>query len=198
MKRASGRRGFLFGCVAVLAIGFGVAHAAAPDASTSQTPEAISEPPPPKASAEPAHKATAEEDPLSATADRLYELSGSSFSGIEVDPDRNHIVGHWAGEVPSAARAYAESKPNGVTIELVTDGRFSRARLVAAMTRINESALGDKAGVEAIAAKWDGSGLEIDLAASLPDARTRSRIASLAGLPEDAIRYVPNNPMVLL
>ena len=66
------------------------------------------------------------------------------------------------------------------------------------MTRISESAVGERARVEAIAAKSDGSGLHIDVAASVPDDRTKSKIAALAGLPENAIRYTPPSRMVPL
>lgn len=122
--------------------------------------------------------------------DVLSELGGDRFAGLEMHGQ--HIVSYWVGTVPAEARDYAESEPEGMTIELVTSARFSRDELTAAAERIVNSEAGGHAAISWVSAESDGSGLEIAVEGEEPSPTVQQEIAALAGLPENAIAYTPN------
>lgn len=122
--------------------------------------------------------------------DVLSDLGGDHFAGVEVQGQ--HIVSYWVDDVPPEAREYAESEPEGMTIELVTSARFSRSRLAAAAGRVVNSEVGRHAGISWASAESDGSGLEIAIEGDERSPAMKREIAALAELPEDAIHYTPH------
>ncbi|MEV6110406.1 hypothetical protein AB0M28_37755 [Streptomyces sp. NPDC051940] len=126
---------------------------------------------------------------LSAVADRLRRM-GPGFAGLRVDEGTRRITAHWAGRVPREAAAYAESRPLGATIVLVADAAYTRAELLAAADRVTRSTAGRDAGVTWAAPDGeDGSGLTVGVEGSAPGAAAAARLARIAGLPAEDIRY---------
>lgn len=127
---------------------------------------------------------------LSTVADRIKTLGGEGFAGVEVRQDQV-IVSHWVGAAPGRVKAYAESRPMGVTIVLVERARFNREQLQASQARIADCDLAIEVGAVGVSVLADGSGLRIDLRGALPERAQRERLAELAGLPGDALWFRP-------
>lgn len=125
--------------------------------------------------------------------DRIFELGGEGFAGLFVDEVENSITTYWKGAAPAQLVAYARTRPSGVRIRLVENAPYSRSDLSAAASRVMSSQAGIAAGVSLISPKVDGTGLKIGVLGLVPSEEQQAAIASVAGVPVDAITFTPNS-----
>jgi hypothetical protein len=88
---------------------------------------------------------------LNAAADRVVAANGDGFAGIVAAPENRELRVYWAGQVPAAVTGLAK----GVSIKFLP-ARYSQKTLQGEASRLIQ-----QAGVSAVAAKPDGSGLTV-------------------------------------
>lgn len=110
-------------------------------------------------------------------AGRLDDLGArTGLAGIRVDEDRRAVTVHWKGTAPADVRTYADSKPLGVSVQLVEGARYSRVEGMEAAQRLVKSAFARQVDLQSVAVNPDGSGIRARVPGVMMSA-TDSRVA---------------------
>jgi hypothetical protein len=132
--------------------------------------------------------ASSVDDVIPPVAERIFRLGdGRGFAGQRTDYAHRAITVHWSGAVPDDVRTYADAKPYGVTVTVLTGAKYSRAEADAARTRLQNSPVARELGIVATSVRSDGSGIEVGVRGTAAFATIA--VESVAGIDDVRIRY---------
>lgn len=136
---------------------------------------------------------------MSYVADEVRKISDpQGFAGLVTDPEHSAMTVHWHGEPSPELLNLAQSTPYGITIEVVTEARFTRVEVMnASSALIGDRALVAELGIVTTSVRPDGSGLAVQVSGRAPDSATRAQLESRFGLP-GGLFFEPDSPALVL
>ena len=132
---------------------------------------------------------------MSYVADEVRKISDpQGFAGLVTDPEHSAMTVHWHGEPSPELLDLAQSTPYGITIEVVTEARFTRVEVMnASSALISDRTLAAELGIVTTSVRPDGSGLAVQVSGSA----TRAQLESRFGLP-GGLFFEPDSPALVL
>lgn len=138
------------------------------------------------------------DDAIPPVADRVYELGHDrGFTSQRTDYQHRAITVRWSGAVPQDVQRYADSKPNGVTVTIMSGAKYSRAQAEAARTKLQTSAYGRQLGIVSTSLRQDGSGIDVNVAttqATFAATEAATEAKQVAGIEDVQINYGAGTP----
>lgn len=136
---------------------------------------------------------------MSYVADEVRSMSDpQGFAGLVTHPEHSAMTVYWRGDSGPELLHYARSTPYGITIEVVTDARFTRVEVMRASSAlIGDQALVAGLGIVTTSVRPDGSGLAVQVSGKAPDSATRAQLERRFGLP-DGLFFEPDSPPLVL
>lgn len=148
---------------------------------------------PGQASAAQEKSALSVDDAIPPVADHIFELGHDrGFTSQRTDYQHRAITVRWSGAVPGDVQRYADAKPNGVTITIVSGAKYSRAQAEAARTKLQTSAYGRQLGIVSTSLRQDGSGIDVNVAGTFSALATDAK--QVAGIEDVQINYGTQPP----
>ena len=137
------------------------------------------------------NKTSPAEEVLPAVAEKIHDLGrDDGFVGQTTNQSGRRIKVTWAGAVPDDVRAYIESMPYGVSVEVVEGARYSRAEMESARARLQADPFARDIKMMTASVLADGSGLELGLArAEALTPEELERLAAIAGIRGVRVQY---------
>ena len=134
-------------------------------------------------------------------ADQIKAQADQNYAGLEVDEEANTVTVWWVGSPPSGVMDVVKGASD-TTVRVLTDARFSRATMIAAIKRLMASPEWvSRLGVTAASPMVDGSGIKVFIEGDLPGSDGRTDVVAdlekFLGLPQ-GVTLIPNTDPVLL
>ena len=107
------------------------------------------------------------DESIAQVAEELYLMGyDKGFAALRTDYSSGAIIVHWNGAAPDDIRAYAASKPKGVSVVLAEGARLSRAEIHASARSLSNSDLVGRFGIVGIDVADDSSGMVVQVSGS--------------------------------